>query len=412
MLALYPKRNIDYPKRNVLLTEGVSREAREVFEKEGYSVVSFGDALAEDHLIRELRQREVHFLGIRSKTKVTKRVLLEAPKLQAIGCFCIGTDQVDLDIARTKGIPVFNSPHSSGRSVAELVIHYIIGLSRKTGVKNIEMNTELWNKSSKNCYEIRGKTLGIIGYGNIGVQVGFLAELLSMKVLFYDSAPKTPMGLNKKTNSMEALLRNSDFVTLHVPGNSTTRKLIGETQIAWMKKGSYLINASRGSVVDLIAVNKALATQQLAGFAADVYPEEPKVNGNWSTPIRIGYNVILTPHIGGSTVEAQSAIAEDVSNKYINYVNYGATCHAKNFPEISVVKKDSKNALILNVHRNEPGALRDINKCIEKYNIVQQVHSTLGNVGYIIIELRVSDGKELRQILENLPRSIRTRIRF
>lgn len=399
-----------YPSRRILLLEGVSLVAKEAFEKEGYEVKYYSGTIPREELVKEIK--DVHFVGIRSKTVLDYEILELATKLQCIGCFCIGTDRVDLEHAASLGIVVFNSPFCNSRSVAELVIHYIVGLSRHLGDKNREMHKAVWKKTANGCFEIRGKTLGIVGYGHVGMQVSVLAEAMGMRVIYYDVVSKLPLGNANSCPDLNTLLSESDFVTLHVPATPETKLMIEKEQFENMKDGSYLINASRGNVVDIKELCKALESQKLAGAAIDVFPCEPisKENRDIERLLECA-NVILTPHIGGSTIEAQTAIGKEVSDRYINYVNYGITEGCVNFPEVSMSYKPG-TARICNVHQSKPGVLAEINKVISEYNIVQQTLNTRGNIGYLVCDLEdVADGVDFKKKLQELQNSIRTRIR-
>lgn len=325
-------------------------------------VETVSKALAGEELIQKIR--EVHVIGIRSKTKLTKEVLKEAKHLLAVGCFCIGTNQVDLQAAAKQGIAVFNSPFSNSRSVAELVIGEIIMLARQLGDRNSEMHNGVWNKVSKACYEIRGKILGIVGYGHIGAQLSVLAEAMGMTVYFYDVLQIMPLGQAKPVETLDELLAISDYISLHVPETEDTRNLIGDHEIQQMKKGAYLLNNARGTVVQIPALTKGLQSGHLAGAAIDVFPKEPASNGphfNYYPELLACPNLILTPHIGGSTEEAQSMIGLEVSQSLTKYINEGTSLNAVNFPEIDIraIREDDKNTVrVLYIHQNIPGVLR------------------------------------------------------
>ncbi|KAI8390847.1 uncharacterized protein BYT42DRAFT_554533 [Radiomyces spectabilis] len=347
----------------ILLLENINETAVTAFRKQGYQVETCSKALVGDELIQKIRS--VHIIGIRSKTKLTKQVLDEAHHLIAIGCFCIGTNQVDLQTAAKKGIPVFNSPFSNSRSVAELVIGEIISLARQLGDRNNEMHQGIWNKVSKGCFEIRGKVLGIVGYGHIGSQLSVLAEAMGLTVYYYDVLQLMPLGQAKQLETLEDLLSVSDFVSLHVPELEDTKGMMGEREILHcMKKGAYLLNNSRGTVVQIPALVKGLKTGHLAGAAIDVYPKEPASNG----PHFSDYpdlldcpNLILTPHIGGSTEEAQRLIGQEVSHTLIRYISQGSTRGAVNFPEMHLcsIQEQPKDVVrLLQVHPNIPGVVR------------------------------------------------------
>jgi len=348
-----------FPKNKIkiLLLENIHETAVEAFKSEEFQVEYVKGALTEAELCEKIK--DVHAMGIRSKTKVTEKALACAERLLCIGCFCIGTDQVDLEAAQKKGVPVFNSPFSNSRSVAELIIAQIIVLSRKLGDKNIEMHKGVWDKSAKNCHEIRGKSLGIVGYGHIGSQLSVLAESLGMRVMFYDIENIMPLGNSKRCTSLDELLTKSDFVTLHVPRTEQTKNMIGDKEINLMKKGSYLLNASRGTVVVIDALVKGLKSEHLAGAYVDVFPTEPEENNNdWKHSLQGCHNTTLTPHIGGSTEEAQLAIGIEVAEKIVKMINRGSTTTAVNFPAIELPYGGTSTHRILNIHQNIPGVLK------------------------------------------------------
>jgi D-3-phosphoglycerate dehydrogenase len=396
----------------VLLLENIHETAHEIIRGEGFQIESLPKALPEDQLAEKLR--DVHILGIRSKTQVTDRALRDARRLLTVGCFCIGVNQVDLPAANRRGIPVFNAPFSNTRSVAELIIGEIVMLARRLFDRSTEIHQGRWRKISTGAVEVRGKTVGIIGYGHIGSQVGVLAESMGMRVLFYDVASKLPMGNNTSVTSLSELLKNSDFVTLHVPETPQTRDLIGAAELAQMRKGASLLNASRGTVVNIPALAAALQSGQVGGAAIDVYPQEPEQNADdFMTPLRGLGNVILTPHIGGSTGEAQAAIGREVSSTLIKFVNSGATTGAVNFPQAELQPLKNTHR-ILNVHRNVPGVLRDINRIIGdcNANIHSQVLTTDSNVGYLIMDLDQDVSNEVKKTIAALETDIKTRILY
>lgn len=336
-------------------------------------------------------QRDVHVIGIRSKTKLTARILQEAKNLIVIGCFCIGTNQVDLQYAAEQGIAVFNSPFSNSRSVAELVIGEIIVLARQLGDRSNEMHNGTWNKVSNKCWEIRGKTLGIIGYGHIGAQLSVLAEAMGLSVIFYDVVNLMALGTARQVDTLEALLAEADYVTCHVPELPETKGMIGPKQFEQMKTGSYLINASRGTVVDIPALIDAMRSGKVAGAALDVYPNEPAGNGDyfnnelnqWGTDLRSLKNLILTPHIGGSTEEAQRAIGVEVAQALTRYVNEGTTLGAVNLPEValrSLTMDEPNHARVIYIHKNIPGVLRKVNEVIGDHNVDKQMTDSRGDV--------------------------------
>ncbi len=397
-------------KIKILLVEGIHPVAKERLEEEGFHVDLLSHAPPAAELNKLLPAYQA--LGIRSKTELTKEVLLQNKNILTVGCFCIGTNQVDLVEAKSLGLPVFNAPHSNTRSVAELVIAEMIALSRQLGDRNSLAHRGEWMKSADGSREVRGKVLGIVGYGHIGTQVSILAEAMGLKVVFFDSVKKLPLGNALSKNSLKELLQESDFVTLHVPETLETKDMIGEREFSWMKKGSCLINASRGSVVVIEDLVKALQTKQIAGCAIDVFPHEPASNKEkFQSPLQNLSNVILTPHIGGSTEEAQYAIGLEVAESFRRYLKIGSSLGAVNFPNVDLpVKKGTSR--ILNVHRNEPGVLGDINGLISKAgaNIEAQFLSTDDKIGYLVMDLHSSQAKNLCQEISALPRSIRTRV--
>ncbi|WP_437594425.1 phosphoglycerate dehydrogenase [Sorangium sp. So ce1000] len=396
----------------VLLLENIHVSAHELFRSRSFEIETRSSALKEDELIAALAG--VDMLGIRSKTHVTARVLEKADKLLSIGCFCIGTNQVDLDAANRRGVPVFNAPFSNTRSVAEMIIGESIMLARQLGDRSREVHAGTWKKVSKACYEIRGKTIGLIGYGHIGQQLGVLAEAMGMRVVYYDIAQKLPMGNNRALPTLQALLAESDFVSLHVPATPETHEMIGAAELSHMRKGSYLLNASRGSVVVIPALAEALKSGHLAGAAIDVYPEEPESNSDgFLTELQRLPNVILTPHIGGSTEEAQEAIGREVSRALTQLATTGATTGAVNFPNVELPPLRSTHR-ILNVHRNVPGVLRDVNRIVSDVNanIDSQVLSTDANIGYLIMDLAQDVSAEVSRRIGALETSIRTRVLY
>jgi D-3-phosphoglycerate dehydrogenase len=396
----------------VLLVENVHASAHELFRSEEFQIETLKTALGENELVR--RVEDIHILGIRSKTRVTERVLAAARRLLSVGCFCIGTNQVDLAAAHKRGLPVFNAPFSNTRSVAEMIMAEIVMLSRRLGDRVREMHVGQWQKVATDSYEVRNKTLGIVGYGHIGRQVGVIAEALGMRVLFFDVIAKLPMGNNRATKTLDELLAASDFVTLHVPETPQTKKMIGAREIAVMRAGGYLLNASRGTVVDIGALAEAVKSGHIAGAAIDVFPEEPESNSDgFATPLRGLPNVLLTPHIGGSTAEAQEAIGREVSSSLIRFVNSGATTAAVNFPQIDLPPTPGKHR-ILNVHRNVPGVLRDINHIVSEKgaNIAAQVLATDPDIGYLVMDLDQDVSRAVKTAMAALETSIRTRILY
>lgn len=398
-------------KIKVLLLENIHPKAVQAFKSETFQVELLAGALPEDQLKAKIK--DVHIIGIRSKSKLTESVLAEAKRLLAIGCFCIGTDQVDLVAAERFGIPVFNSPFSNSRSVAELIIGEVISLSRRLSEKTMEMHNQTWNKSAKGCKEIRGKTLGIVGYGHIGSQLSVLAEGMGMQVIFYDVVRLMPLGRAHACADLNSLLQQADFVTLHVPDTEKTRNMIGKEQIELMKPGSYLLNASRGKVVDIPALAEALKSGHLNGAAVDVYPSEPEENSKgWISELQGCPNTILTPHIGGSTEEAQEAIGIEVSEVLIELVNTGSTIGSVNFPTIALPYGGPNTHRLLNIHHNKPGVMRDVNSILSDFNVSGQILGTKKFIGYLIVDVESAASDEIKRRILELPSSIRTRILY
>jgi D-3-phosphoglycerate dehydrogenase len=397
----------------ILLLENIHASAHDILGEAGYQVETVPRALKEEELVERLAGG-IHLLGIRSKTRVTARALEAGKQLLAVGAFCIGTNQIDLAAAKRCGIPVFNAPFSNTRSVAELVICEIIMLSRQLGDRSREVHAGQWHKAAAGAHEVRGKTLGIVGYGHIGAQVGVLAEAMGMRVISFDIRATLPMGNNKAASSLEALLAESDFVTLHVPETPQTRGMMGKAEIDRMKDGACLLNLSRGTVVDLDALAVAIKEKKLAGAALDVYPEEPEGNVDVFRSVVCGLpNVILTPHIGGSTIEAQESIGREVASTLCRYTNTGASTGAVNFPLIDQPKLAGAHR-VLNVHRNVPGVLRDINKIVSdrNANVLGQVLATDPEIGYLIMDLDKEVANGVRVAIEALSTSIKTRILY
>nr|WP_298151661.1 phosphoglycerate dehydrogenase [uncultured Pseudoxanthomonas sp.] len=406
-----------YPKQDirVLLLEGVSQTAVETFRAAGYTQIEFHEkSLPEDELKRRIA--EAHIVGIRSRTHLTGDVLAHARRLIAVGCFCIGTNQVDLDAAELAGIPVFNAPYSNTRSVAELVIAQAIMLMRGIPQKNAECHRGGWSKSAAGSHEVRGKTLGIIGYGHIGTQVGVLAEALGMHVLFHDIETKLSLGNARPAIGLADLLAQSDVVTLHVPETPATQGMFGAAQIAGMKRGAHLINASRGTVVDIDALADALKSGQVGGAAVDVFPVEPKGNAeSFESPLRGLDNVILTPHVGGSTLEAQDNIGIEVAAKLVRYSDNGSTLSAVNFPEVTLPGHDGSRR-ILHIHRNVPGVLSQINDIFRDrgINIDGQFLRTDPKVGYVVIDVTADEEQttSLREAMAAIDGTLRVRVLY
>lgn len=394
----------------ILLVENIHPIAKEKLESEGFQVDLLTHSPSEDELIQLLPKYGA--LGIRSKTEITKKVLESIEGVITIGCFCIGTNQVDLSAAKAHGVVVFNAPHSNTRSVAELVIAEMIALSRQLGDRNTKAHSGEWVKSAEGSKEVRGKALGIVGYGHIGSQVSVLAESMGLRVYFYDAVKKLPLGNAVAVDTLEDLLKESDFVTLHVPEIPETKNMIGEKELAMMKRGSYLINASRGTVVVIDELVAALETKHIAGCAVDVFPFEPASNKEkFISPLQGMANVILTPHIGGSTEEAQKNIGAEVAESFRRFLKIGSTSGAVNFPNVDLSVKQGTSR-ILNVHRNEPGVLGEINGLISKAgaNIEGQYLSTDEDIGYLVMDVHSSQADELAREISLLSRSIRTRV--
>ncbi len=410
MQTSYPRQDI-----KVLLLEGVSASAVDSFRRAGYSHVELHAKSLPDN---ELRQRlaEAHIVGIRSRTQLTFELLAEAKRLIAVGCFCIGTNQVDLAAARSIGVPVFNAPYSNTRSVAELVIAEAIMLLRGIPQKNALCHRGGWTKSASGSYETRDKVLGIVGYGHIGTQVGVLAESLGMRVIFYDVESKLTLGNARAVSSLDELLERADVVTLHVPETPATQMMIRSEQLAKMRKGAMLINASRGSVVDIEALAEALRRDHLAGAAVDVFPLEPKGNDDaFASPLVGLDNVILTPHIGGSTLEAQDNIGIEVAAKLVRYSDNGSTLSAVNFPEVSL-PEHLQSRRLLHIHRNVPGVLSRINELFSagNININAQFLQTDSQVGYVVIDVAADEAQAtaLKDKLAAIEGTLRTRVLY
>lgn len=404
----YPRERI-----NILFLENISDRAVKTFRQQGYSQIErVNQALSEEELARRIR--DIHILGIRSKTQITNKVLDGARKLQAIGCFCIGVNQVDLVSATRKGVAVFNAPYSNTRSVAELVIGASIMLIRKIIDKNKAAHEGFWLKESAGSYELRGKTIGIIGYGNIGSQVSVLAESLGMKVNFYDVETKLPLGNAVDKKTLKDLIGNSDIITLHVPENSQTRNLINRSTLKYFRKGSILINYARGEVVDLAALAKAIEDGQVGGAAVDVFPQEPEKNGDkFQSPLQRLPNVLLTPHIGGSTEEAQQNIGEDVSVKLLNFLEKGISFGSHTVPALALPPQEGSHR-ILHIHRNVPGVLSEINTALsdKKINILGQYLKTNEEIGYVVLDVDRQISTQAMQLLKDIKETIKVRMLY
>ena len=404
-----------YPKDKikVLFLENISEKAVQYFKHQGYTdVKKVAGALSEEELIKVIK--DVHILGIRSKTFISKKVLDSAKKLQAIGCFCIGTNQVDMKACKQKGVAVFNAPYSNTRSVAELVIGSSIMLIRKIIDKNKSAHEGIWNKEAKGSFELRGKTIGLIGYGNIGMQTSIMAEAMGMKVKFYDVETKLPLGNAISVKSIKELVSTSDIISLHVPETSQTKNLISKEVIKQIKQGAILINYARGEVVDLDALADAIKNKQISGAAIDVYPWEPEKNGDkFETPLQGLSNVLLTPHIGGSTEEAQENIGEDVSIKLYQYLERGISNGSHSIPAISLPPVDGAHR-ILHIHNNVPGVLSAINTVMSKnkINIVGQYLKTNDEIGYVVLDVDSKLSKQAIDLLRDVKETIRVRLLY
>lgn len=407
------KVSLDKSKIKFVLFEGVHQNALDVLHAAGYTNIDYyKKALDGEALIEAIK--DAHFIGLRSRTYLTKEVLEKAPKLVAIGCFCIGTNQVDLAAAKQRGIPVFNAPFSNTRSVAELVLGEIILLMRQVAKANMEVHRGVWNKSASGANEVRNKKLGIIGYGHIGSQLSVIAESLGMNVYFYDIENKLPLGNAQQVSSLEELLSSCDVISLHVPENDSTKNLMNKERIGQLKEGSILINAARGTVVDIDALAARLADGSLRGAAIDVFPEEPaSINDPFESPLRQFDNVILTPHIGGSTAEAQANIGTEVANKFVKYSDNGSTLSAVNFPEVSL-PIHTKAKRLLHIHENRPGILNKINQVFVdlNVNIASQFLQTDPKIGYVVIDVELDDAHAALEQLKAIDGTIKARVLY
>lgn len=407
------KTSLDKSKIKFVLLEGVHQSAVDTLKAAGYTNIDYlKTALTDDELIERIK--DAHFVGLRSRTQLTRKVFENAEKLIAVGCFCIGTNQVDLQAAQEHGVVVFNAPYSNTRSVAELVIAEAILLLRGIPEKNAACHRGEWQKTATGSFEIRGKTLGLIGYGSIGSQVSVLAEALGMRVIFCDTVNKLPLGNATQIPTLDALLAKSDIVSLHVPEIASTKDMIGKDELAKMKPGSILINASRGTVVDIDALAAALESGHLAGAAIDVFPVEPKSNDDeFVSPLRAFDNAILTPHIGGSTAEAQENIGLEVASKLVKYSDNGTTTSSVNFPEVALPSQVNVHRL-LHVHTNSPGVLTAINKIFSEnnINICGQYLQTNENVGYVVVDVGAAYSDVALEQLRAIPGTIRCRVLF
>jgi D-3-phosphoglycerate dehydrogenase len=407
-LTSYPKDRI-----KVLFLENISDKAVQYFKQQGYAdVKKVAGALSEEELIKVIK--DVHILGIRSKTFISKKVLDSAKKLQAIGCFCIGVNQVDLKACKQKGIAVYNAPYSNTRSVAELVIGASILLIRRILDKNKAAHNGIWNKEAKGSFELRGKTMGIIGYGNIGTQLSVMAEAMGMRVQFYDIETKLPLGNAQAKKSIKEIVSTSDIISLHVPETNQTKNLINKAVLKQFKSGSILVNYARGEVVDLDALAEAIKEKHIAGAAIDVFPVEPEKNGDaFSTPLQGLSNVLLTPHIGGSTEEAQENIGEDVSIKLYQYLERGVSNGSHTIPSLSLPPVDGAHR-ILHIHKNVPGVLGAINTLLSKnkINIVGQYLKTNDEIGYVVLDVDSKLSKQAMALLKEVKETIKVRMLY
>lgn len=401
----YPKNKI-----NILLLEGIHPSAKDIFNRNGYSSIEvLPHALNEKELTEKIK--DVHLIGIRSKTHISKNIIENASKLLAAGCFCIGTNQVDLSASAKNGIAVFNSPYSNTRSVAELVIAYCIMLLRRIPEKNAAAHNGHWNKEASNSFEVRGKTIGIIGYGHIGSQVSVLAEAIGMHVIFYDTEPKLSLGNAKACKTLETLFSESDVITLHVPGDRLTKNLIGKEQLKRIKKGAVLINLSRGDVLNIDEIVTSLKEGALGGCAIDVFPDEPESNQEkFTSPLQQLSNVILTPHIGGSTAEAQENIGIDVASKLLNFLENGSTTGSLSVPALNLPAQHDAHR-ILHIHKNVPGVLSELNAVLTAYNanILSQYLNTNPEIGYVVLDIDKETPYSLVEDLKKVKHTIKTR---
>jgi len=407
-LTSFPKEKI-----NILFLENISEKAVQQFKQNGYAnVKKIAGALSEDELIKEIK--DVHLIGIRSKTQITPKVLAAAKKLQAIGCFCIGVNQVDIKAASKKGVVVFNAPYSNTRSVAELVIGISVMLIRRISDKNMAAHKGIWMKEAKGSFELRGKTIGLVGYGNIGSQVSVLAEAIGMKVMFYDTETNLPLGNAVPAKNLKELLSASDIVSLHVPETAQTKNLINKTNLKYFKKGALLLNYARGEVVDLKALAEAIKDGHIGGAGIDVFPVEPEKNGDaFTSPLHGLSNVILTPHIGGSTEEAQQNIGEDVSIKLFQYLERGITNGSHSVPSIALPPVEGAHR-ILHMHNNVPGVLSAINTALSKnnINIVGQYLKTNEEIGYVVLDVDTKLSKRALELLKEVKDTIKVRMLY
>ena len=407
------KVSLDKSKIKFVLFEGVHQSALDTLHEAGYTNIDYYKKALDGNELKEAI-KDAHFIGLRSRTHLTAEMIEAAPKLIAVGCFCIGTNQVDLNAAKARGIPVFNAPFSNTRSVAELVLGEILLLMRNVPQANAEVHRGVWNKSATGSYEVRGKKLGIIGYGHIGSQLSIIAESLGMDVYFYDIENKLPLGNAKQVRSLEELLSSCDVVSLHVPELPSTKNLMNAERIAQLKQGAILINAARGTVVDIDALAQALKDGKIHGAAIDVFPIEPaSINEEFVSPLREFDNVILTPHIGGSTAEAQENIGFEVAGKFVKYSDNGSTLSSVNFPEVSLPEHEGTKRL-LHIHENRPGILNKLNQIFVEanLNIAAQYLQTDPKIGYVVVDVETNDASPLLAKLKEIDGTIRARVLY
>ncbi len=396
--------------KKILLLENIHPVATDRLKDAGFHIVNESASMNEADLLKVIGNFDA--LGIRSKTNLSANFFDKAPNLLTVGAFCIGTNQVDLVKSNQLGVPVFNAPYSNTRSVAEMVIAQMISLARNLGDRNMQAHQGKWNKSAQGCYEVRGKVLGIVGYGHIGSQLSVLAESLGLHVIYYDVVKKLPLGNSRAADSLDELLKYSDFVSLHVPETPQTKNMISEKQLNQMKKGAFLINASRGTVIDIPALVSSLKSSHLGGVAVDVFPNEPQSNSEtFKSPLRGISNVILSPHIGGSTEEAQEAIGLEVAESFIKFLRNGSTRGAVNFPNVDLPTHEN-SVRLLNVHKNVPGVLKDINEIVAKSgaNISAQYLSTDSEIGYLVMDLESVNAQQTADEISKLKTNIKTRL--
>ncbi|AJC67754.1 MULTISPECIES: phosphoglycerate dehydrogenase [Dickeya] len=408
------KVSLEKDKIKFLLLEGVHPNALENLRAAGYTNIEYHKGALDPEALKA-SIRDAHFVGIRSRTHLTEDIFAAAERLVAVGCFCIGTNQVDLSAATKRGIPVFNAPFSNTRSVAEMVIGELLLLLRGIPTANAKAHRGIWHKQAVGCFEARGKKLGIIGYGHIGTQLGILAESLGMHVYFYDIESKLPLGNAQQVRHLSELLNMSDVVSLHVPETDSTQNMIGANELTLMKPGSILINASRGTVVDIPALSDALANKHLSGAAIDVFPQEPATNSDpFLSPLCEFDNVILTPHIGGSTEEAQENIGIEVAGKLVKYSDNGSTLSAVNFPEVSLPTHSDRASRLLHIHENRPGIMTQINNIFAEQgiNIAAQYLQTSPTIGYVVIDVETDGADTALQLMKAIPGTIRARLLY